>query len=129
MYRAHESRCRTSVRSGSRRTPPATQAPYFLKALREGLEEANAFELQRRLRRAVALEQRLDAQVGPLLRAVADSRLYRALGFTTLAAYARERLGMSPQRAQVFFIGPADALRLFRAVLCTVRRRMARETG
>ncbi len=220
---------------------PPTHAPYFLEALRKGLEEADAFELQRRLRRAVALEQRLDAQVGPLLRAVADSRLYRALGFTTLDAYARERLGMSPQRArallrleragdhapellrayregslscvqalvllplvvgtggwrftsawvehatgvtvrrleddvehalelreadpeswaetgglpgtgapgqgeiqkrqtgakhtvpretsQVFFVGPADALRLFRAVLCTVRRRMARETG
>ncbi len=76
---------------------PPTHAPYFLEPLLEGLESADAFELDRRLRRAVALEQRLDAQLGPLLRAVADSRLYRA-GFATLDAYARERLGMSPQR-------------------------------
>ncbi len=78
---------------------PETHAPYFLEGLLEGLETADAFELDRRLRRAVALEQRLDAQVGPLLRAVADSRLYRT-AFATLDAYARERLGMSPQRAR-----------------------------
>lgn len=82
----------------------ATQAeaglPPELNALLEDLADADAFELDARLRRAVALEQRLDAELGPLLRRVAGRRLYRLRGFPTLEAYARERLGISPRKAR-----------------------------
>jgi hypothetical protein len=66
----------------------------------EGLSEADPFTLDRRLRRAVALEQRLEARLGPLLRAVADGRGYQALGFRRFDTYVRAHLGMAPRRAQ-----------------------------
>jgi len=74
--------------------------PPELSDLVDGLSEADAFELDSRLRRAVALEQRLDAELGPLLRRVAGRRLYRLRGFPTFEAYARERLGISPRKAR-----------------------------
>ena len=66
--------------SGTRPVPAAANPPgaAFLGSLVDGLEEADAFELDARLRRAVALEQRLDAQLGPLLLGVARAGLYRA---------------------------------------------------
>jgi len=82
--------------------PPASRASQsrFVAALAEGLEQADAFELDRRLRRAVALERGLLCRMGPLLVTVADGRLFRALGLASLDAYARERLGMSPRKAR-----------------------------
>jgi hypothetical protein len=71
-----------------------------LRSLTEGLEQADPFELDARMRRAVALEQQLDTRVGPVLRAMVEARLYRDLGFSTLDTYVRERLGMSPQRGR-----------------------------
>jgi hypothetical protein len=71
-----------------------------LESLVVGLEEADAFELDDRFRRAVSLEQRLDARLGPLLVRVWDRWVHRALGFRTREAYARERLGMDPTRAR-----------------------------
>jgi hypothetical protein len=65
-----------------------------------GLAEADAFELDERFRRALALEQRLDAQLGPLLALVWSRWVHRALGYPTREAYARERLGMDPTRAR-----------------------------
>ena len=55
-----------------------------------GLDGADAFELDARLRRAIRLEQRLDAEIAPLLRAQPGG----------LTALARERLGMSPRKAR-----------------------------
>jgi hypothetical protein len=78
----------------------APDLPVFLKVLVEGLDGADAFELDRRLRCAVALEQRLDAEIGARLASVAARRLYRALGFSSLEHYARERLGVSPRKAR-----------------------------
>ena len=74
--------------------------PRSLRGLVEGLAAADAFELDRRLRRAVALEQRLEARLGPLLRVVADGRLHEALGFRRFDAYVRTHLGMAARRAQ-----------------------------
>lgn len=182
--------------------PPAI-LPALLAALVAGLDEADAFELDARLRQAVALEQRLEADLGEHL-----------LGMGDVERYARERLGISPRKARgilrlaraarrlpalaeawragriswakartllaalqaeperaaewlaraehetlreledeldrqlcaeptrdettglaeaedygIFWVGPADAIRLFRATLCTIRRRIERATG
>ncbi len=78
----------------------AEELPDELTALLEDLPSADAFELDARLRRAVAFEQKLDAELGSLLRVVADRRLHLARGFPTFEAYARERLGLSPRKAR-----------------------------
>ena len=79
---------------------PRLPLPASLKALLEGLEEADAFELDARFRRALQMEQRLDARIGPVLDLVWGRFVHRALGHATREAYARERLGMDPTRAR-----------------------------
>jgi hypothetical protein len=71
-----------------------------LKPLLDGLDQADAFELDERFRRALSMEQRLDARLGPLLALVWDRWVHRALGYPTREAYVRERLGMDPTRAR-----------------------------
>jgi hypothetical protein len=80
-------------------TVPAATSP-FVSALVGELEAANARELDARLCRAAALERGLLARVGPLLLAFANLRGPAALGFRSLDAYARERLGISPRKAR-----------------------------
>jgi hypothetical protein len=77
-----------------------TPLPGFLQPYIAALEDADAFELDRRLRALVVLEQRLDGRIGAMLAAVAAARAYRGLGTRTLEAFARERLGMSPRKAR-----------------------------
>jgi len=79
----------------------AARAPHsrFLAALGEDLGAADAFELDRRLRRAVALERATLCRMAPLLAEVADAKAYREIGLSSLDAYARERLGISPRKA------------------------------
>ena len=48
----------------------ADDLPPFLRPLLAGLDTADPFELDARLRRAVRLEQRLDTELAPLLRQV-----------------------------------------------------------
>jgi hypothetical protein len=79
--------------------PPAARSP-FVEAFVAGLENADGRELDRRLCRAAALEQRLLAGIGPLLLAFADARGHFDLGFRSLDAYARERVGISPRKAR-----------------------------
>jgi hypothetical protein len=83
------------------RDPKAEAAalPAFLQGLVADLDSADAFALDARLRRAVALEQRLEAELGPLLYLVARERLYRLPGYAGLERYAAERLGISPRKA------------------------------
>jgi hypothetical protein len=50
-------------------SPAVTEIPPHVRALLAGLDTADAFELDARLRQAVALEQRIDAEMAPLLRA------------------------------------------------------------
>ena len=71
------------------------------KLLVAGLDAADAFELDRRLREAVALEQRLDAEIGSLLIEVAAGHLHRGWGFSSLDTFVRERLGLSPRKARM----------------------------
>jgi hypothetical protein len=78
--------------------PPS--ATSFLAPLVADLVCADAFELDARLRRALRLEQRQLARLGPLLLRVASERGFRDLGYRGLDAYARERLGMAPSKAR-----------------------------
>jgi hypothetical protein len=81
--------------------PAAPAAPsIFVEALLTGLEEVDARELDQRLCRAAALERGRLARIGPLLLAFANLRGSWQLGFRSLDAYARERLGMSPRKAR-----------------------------
>jgi len=52
----------------------AARAPPLL----EGLEQADAFELDERFRRALCMEQCLDARIGPLLALAWDHWVHRA---------------------------------------------------
>jgi len=71
-----------------------------LRPLLAGLEPAGAspsarddpFELDARLRRALRLEQRLEAELGPLLRQVSAREYEWKAGSASLAAFALERL-------------------------------------
>ncbi len=71
----------------------------WLASLLEGLDDADAFELDARLRRALDAEQQRNAQMGPWLLAVARGRLYQSTGCSSLGEFAREWLGMSPSKA------------------------------
>ena len=85
------------------RAKPSTLSPNlpaFLAPLLENLESPDAIELDARLRRALRIEQRLLSEMAPLLLEVARSRGYRSRGCSSLAVFARERLGMSPRKAQ-----------------------------
>jgi len=83
---------------------PATRPPRrgygLLEPFLVGLEQADAFELDDRFRRALSMEQRLDARLGPLLALVWSRWVHRALGYPTREVYVRERLGMDPTRAR-----------------------------
>jgi hypothetical protein len=103
--------------------PPSSppELPVFLRKLVAGLGEADAFALDTRFRRAVALEQRVWAQASVLLATVACERGYRALGYRSVETYARERLGISPRKARAL-------LRLERAgTLCPELREAYRD--
>jgi hypothetical protein len=80
--------------------PKAGPIPERMQPMLDGLAEADPHALDARLRSAVAMEQRLDAEIGRLLRIVSVRQLHRASGIATLEHYARERLGMSPRKAR-----------------------------
>ena len=65
---------------GMRCAFPPYALPAFLAPLALGLESADAIVLDARLLRALRIEQRLLAEIGPLLREVARSRGYRCRG-------------------------------------------------
>ena len=75
-------------------------APGFAAALERDLDDADAFELDARLGRAVRLEAQHLARVASLLEVVVAFDLHRDRGFGGLDAYAEERLGMAPSRAR-----------------------------
>jgi hypothetical protein len=93
--RRRENVCASHERAGA---PPDLPAP--VQALVAGLEDADAFELDARLRLAVAREQRLDAEISALLLRVAENRRFRLWGYANLESYVREELGMSPRKAR-----------------------------
>jgi hypothetical protein len=103
---------------------PGTPAPWpaFLRLLVTDVDEADPFELDARLRRALRLAQRFEAAMGPLLIEVAAGRRYRDGGHASLDAFAREALGMAPRKAQAL-------LRLERVATVCPPLRKAYRTG
>ncbi len=77
-----------------------TEAPPFVLAITEGLEQADAFDLDARLARAIRREQRLDAAMAPLLRALGSAHYEWSIAWTPVAAFAREALGLAPSKAR-----------------------------
>jgi hypothetical protein len=78
----------------------APPPPVWVRSLVEGIDDADAFELDDRMRRAVALEQRIEAEMAPLLRALGESLRYRHAGAARFESWARERLGISPRKTR-----------------------------
>jgi len=78
----------------------ARALPEAVATLARGLEDVDAYELDRRLRRAVRLEQTLDAEMAPLLRAVRSAEYEWRHDHRPLAAYAPDDLGMSARKAR-----------------------------
>jgi hypothetical protein len=85
---------RPAARARPRRLPRA------IASLAAGLDAADAFDLDRRLRLAVRLEQTLDAAIAPLLRRVTSPEYEWRGDYCALASYAREQLGMSASKAR-----------------------------
>ncbi|TMA25446.1 MAG: HNH endonuclease [Deltaproteobacteria bacterium] len=78
----------------------ARELPHAVASLAQGLDEADAFELDRRLCQAVHLEQTLDAAIAPLLRVVTAAEYEWTDCYQPLARYAPESLGMSARKAR-----------------------------
>ncbi len=74
--------------------------PGSIAWLAIGLDEADAFELDRRLRFAVRLEQTLDAAMAPLLRVVSSAEYEWRGDYSPLSTYVREQLGISASKAR-----------------------------
>jgi len=105
---------------GCARRARALEPPPELVALARGLDDADAHEIDRRLRQAIRLEQTLDTAIAALLRKVVSPDYEWRGSFHTLARYAREQLGMSPSKARAL-------LRLERAAdVCPALRRAYR---
>jgi len=80
--------------------PRSLAPPPFVRALVDGLDEIDAFELDARLRRAVRLEQRRDAELASLLRAVTSAEFEWSGAWRSLEGCACELLGISPRKAR-----------------------------
>lgn len=80
---------------------PARELPASVASLAVEVDAADAFELDRRLRLAVQLEQTVDAAIAPLLRCVVSPE-YEWCGdsYRTLASYASDGLGISASKAR-----------------------------
>jgi len=99
------SRRREALGSRKDETAPAARAhplglPLPVTSLAVGIEEADAFELDRRLRLAVALEQTLDAVIAPLLRRITSPEYEWRGNYRALPSYASDELGMSASKAR-----------------------------
>ena len=82
------------------RAPVAEVIPEEVEVLGLGVEELDAFALDGRMRAVVQASQRIDWQMGRLLRVFLDRRLFRVMGFPSAARYLRERLGLSERKAR-----------------------------
>lgn len=81
-------------------TAAADVLPDDVARLDERVSDLDAFALDRRMRAILRAMQRIDSQMGRLLHTLLAQRLHRFVGFASLAAYARERLGICPRKAR-----------------------------
>jgi hypothetical protein len=93
-------RCGDECSSAGSDRDPEIELPGELRELLRDLDREDPFELDRRLRIALALEQQLHARMGPLLELLMRHQVHRMLGFATREEYASERLGIDPSRAR-----------------------------
>jgi hypothetical protein len=68
--------------------------------LETDLAELPPLELDRQFREAVASLQRVDFEIGRILRQILERGLYRELGFESFEDYVVERLDLSPRTAR-----------------------------
>jgi hypothetical protein len=66
----------------------------------QDLGEATPLELDRRFRAAMAFLQRVDLELGRILRQILERHLHRELGFASFEEYVVERLDLSPRTAR-----------------------------
>ena len=78
---------------------PAQRLSDRLESLLDDLSVCDGREIDRRLRTIRAATQRLDWQLGTVLRTMADRKLHQELGFATLRLYAQARLGICGSKA------------------------------
>lgn len=76
------------------------ELPVFLQVLVKELENADPFELDSRLQRVIAIEQRIWSDIGALLARASAERLHVAAGFRSFEGWVRERFGISPRKAR-----------------------------
>jgi hypothetical protein len=81
-------------------TAVAEAIPEDVERLCADLDACDPFTLDARMRVVVRALQRIDWQMGRLLRLFMDRRLHRAMQFPSAARYLRERLGMSARKAR-----------------------------
>ncbi len=79
---------------------PAPAEPDPLDRLAAWAESASPHALDAALRRRLRRLQRVDHDLGQILRQVLDRRLYRELGFSSFERYAEERADVSPRTAR-----------------------------
>ncbi|MFN2376152.1 MAG: hypothetical protein ABR538_06425 [Candidatus Binatia bacterium] len=85
---------------GFRWVKPASRSQTSgLDHLLVGLTDADAHDIDSRLRALRMAMQGLDARLGAVLRRIADLRAHRALGFANLRLYAEARLGICGSKA------------------------------
>jgi hypothetical protein len=70
------------------------------EAAESDLADAPPLELDRRFRAAIAFLQRVDLEIGRILRQIVTRALYRELGFESFEDYVVERLDLSPRTAR-----------------------------
>jgi hypothetical protein len=80
--------------------PAGARSLLCLESLLEDLDRAGPFQLDRRLRRAVRLEQRLDAEIGARLVRLAHEHAHLDYGYSSLDAYLREQFGLAPRKVR-----------------------------
>ncbi|HLY37923.1 MAG TPA: HNH endonuclease signature motif containing protein [Candidatus Binatia bacterium] len=74
--------------------------PDDVEPLARDIDACDPFVLEARMRVVVRALQRIDWQMGRLLRVFVDRRLYWLMQFPSAARYLRERLGISPRKAR-----------------------------
>ena len=101
---------RDGEEDGASERPPAWECldwsavraaiPREVARLADGCDRLDAFALDTRLREVLQAQRRIDWQLGRLLHTCVRLRLERLLGFSSIAAYARDRLGLSPSKVR-----------------------------
>src|SRR5437667_185040 len=81
-------------------SPVDVPVPEDVEKLLELGPWGDPFTLDERLRAARRAMQRIDWQMGVLLRTFFDLRLHRAFGFPSASRYVAERLGLSARKAR-----------------------------